>query len=145
MNQKCKTDQTNHIHFLPDLTQICTQKYYQKCNQLLNFPVLTKIASGSYQGDFLTRIDWALEGYFSFSSKKSDYLATTKMHRKTFRNFNLVLEIPCTVKVIHYINLCINVISYCYMSIKLCFTVVESTTEQYLFLISNAILKYNLQ
>ena len=91
MNQKCKTDRTNHIHFLQDLTQICTQKY----NQFLNFPVHTKKASGSYQGDFLTRIDWSLEGYFSFSSEKSDYPATTKIHRKTFRNFKLVLEIPC--------------------------------------------------
>ena len=43
MNQKCKTDQTNHIYFLQDLTQICTQKYNQKCSQLLNFPVQTKI------------------------------------------------------------------------------------------------------
>ena len=42
MNQKCKTVQTNQIHFLQDLTQICTQKYNQKCNQLLNFPVHTK-------------------------------------------------------------------------------------------------------
>ena len=38
MNQKCKTDQTNHIPFLQDLTPICTQKY----NQLLNFQVHTK-------------------------------------------------------------------------------------------------------
>ena len=38
MNQKCKTAQTNQIHFLQDLTQICTRKY----NQLLNFPVHTK-------------------------------------------------------------------------------------------------------
>ena len=42
MNQKCKTDQTNNVHFLQDLTQICTQKYNQKCNQLLNFQVHTK-------------------------------------------------------------------------------------------------------
>ena len=39
MNKKCKAAQTNQIHFLQDLTQICTQKYNQKCNQLLNFPV----------------------------------------------------------------------------------------------------------
>ena len=38
LNQKRKTDQTNHIHFFPqDLTQICTQKSNQKCKQLLNF------------------------------------------------------------------------------------------------------------
>ena len=42
MNQKCKTDQTNHIYFLQDLTQICAQKYNQKCNQVLNFPEHTK-------------------------------------------------------------------------------------------------------
>ena len=42
MNQKCKTDQTNHIYFLHDLTQMCTQKYNQKCSQLLNFPLQTK-------------------------------------------------------------------------------------------------------
>ena len=42
MNQKCKAAQTNQIHFLQDLTQICTQKYNQKCNQLLNFPLHTK-------------------------------------------------------------------------------------------------------
>ena len=30
MNQKCKTDQANQIHFLQDLTQICTQKYNEK-------------------------------------------------------------------------------------------------------------------
>jgi len=38
MNQKCKAAQTDQIHFLQDLTQICTQKY----NQLLNFPLDTK-------------------------------------------------------------------------------------------------------
>ena len=42
MNQKCKTDQTNHIYFLQDLTQMCTQKYNQKCSQLLNFSLQTK-------------------------------------------------------------------------------------------------------
>ena len=42
MNQKCKTDQTSHIHFFQDLTQTCTQKYNQKWNQLLNFPVHIK-------------------------------------------------------------------------------------------------------
>ena len=57
MNQKCKTDQTNHIPFLQDLIPICTQKY----SQLLNFQVHKKVMSGSYQGDFLTHIDWAYE------------------------------------------------------------------------------------
>ena len=42
MNQKCKTDQTSHIHFLQDLKQTCTQKYNHKCNQLLNFSVHMK-------------------------------------------------------------------------------------------------------
>ena len=42
MNQKCKTAQTNQIHLLQDLTQICSQKYNQKCNQLLNFTLHTK-------------------------------------------------------------------------------------------------------
>ena len=72
MNQKCKTDQTNHIHFLQVLTLICTQKYSQKCNQLLNFPVHIKNCVWFISGWILTHIDWA------YRWKKIVLLSTTR-------------------------------------------------------------------
>ena len=92
MNQKCKTDQTNNIYFLQDLTQICTQKYNQKCNQLLNFPVHTKNYVWFVSG-------WLLDPYrlgFTLATK------TNQSHKKLIIVDNCQI-IVTTLFVCHFV------------------------------------------
>lgn len=71
-NQKCKAAQANQIHFLEDLTQICTQK----CNQLLNFPLHTESHVWFISG-------WRPEAYILGFMRTKNYLLVKIRWRQT--------------------------------------------------------------